>query len=143
MADAEVPVDALVGDPVAELAALNPRRNPAIPLPGQLFPRRENSAGVDLADPLLRAPLLAHLHELASLRWEAEPTAVVEHGAGASTGSARAGGGNGKEPRPAQPELVEGQEIRSADLDELQSDARELVRDYALTALGNKPMHVA
>lgn len=113
MADAEVPVDALVGDPVAELAALNPRRNPAIPLPGQLFPRRENSAGVDLADPLLRAPLLAHLHELASLRWEAEPTAVVEHGAGASTGSARAGGGNGKEPRPAQPELVEGQEIRS------------------------------
>lgn len=77
MADAEVPVDDLVGDPVGELAALTPRRNPAIPLPHQLFPGRRNSAGVDLADPLLRAPLLAHLDELATLRWEAEPTAIA------------------------------------------------------------------
>lgn len=77
MADAEVPVDDLVGDPVAELAALNPRRNPAIPLPGDIFPGRRNSAGVDLADPLLRQPLLEHLAELASLRWEAEPTTVA------------------------------------------------------------------
>ncbi len=77
MADAEVPVDELVGDPVAELAALNPRRNPAIPLPAQIFPGRHNSAGVDLADPLLRTPLLAHLNELAALHWEAEPTALA------------------------------------------------------------------
>ena len=77
MADAEVPVDELVGDPVEELAALTPRRNPAIPLPHQIFPGRRNSAGVDLADPLLRTPLLAHLDELAALRWEAEPTAVA------------------------------------------------------------------
>jgi RHH-type proline utilization regulon transcriptional repressor/proline dehydrogenase/delta 1-pyrroline-5-carboxylate dehydrogenase len=76
MADAEVPVDELVGDPVAELAALNPRRNPAIPLPAEIFPGRRNSAGVDLADPLLRTPLLAHLDELAALRWDAEPTAL-------------------------------------------------------------------
>jgi len=77
MADAEVPVDDLIGDPVAELAALQPRRNPAIPLPGDIFPGRRNSAGVDLADPLLRTPLLAHLDELAALRWEAEPTTVA------------------------------------------------------------------
>jgi len=77
MADAEVPIDDLVGDPVAELAALNPRRNPAIPLPHQLFPGRRNSAGVDLADPLLRAPLLAHLDDLAAVQWEAEPTATA------------------------------------------------------------------
>jgi len=77
MADAEVPVGDLIGDPVAELAALNPRRNPAIPLPGDIFPGRRNSAGVDLADPLLRTPLLAHLDELAALRWEAEPTTVA------------------------------------------------------------------
>lgn len=77
MADAEVPVDDLVGDPVAELAALSPRRNPAIPLPQDLFPARRNSAGVDLADPLLRAPLLAHLDELSGLQWDAEPTATA------------------------------------------------------------------
>ncbi|MCZ8019955.1 bifunctional proline dehydrogenase/L-glutamate gamma-semialdehyde dehydrogenase PutA [Novosphingobium sp.] len=77
MADAEVPVDELVGDPVEELAALTTRRNPAIPLPHQIFPARRNSAGVDLADPLLRAPLLAHLDELRALRWEAEPTATA------------------------------------------------------------------
>ena len=110
MADAEVPVAELVGDPVAELAALKPRRNPAIPLPAQIFPGRLNSAGVDLADPLLRKPLLAHLDELAALRWEAGPTALSES-AGASTGPARAG--TGTEPRSAQPESVEGPEIRS------------------------------
>jgi len=77
MADAEVPVDDLVGDPVEELAALTTRRNPAIPLPHQIFPGRRNSAGVDLADPLLRTPLLAHLDDLAALRWEAEPTALA------------------------------------------------------------------
>lgn len=77
MADAEVPIDDLVGDPVAELAALNPRRNPAIPLPHQLFLGRRNSAGVDLADPLLRTPLLAHLDELSGLQWDAEPTATA------------------------------------------------------------------
>jgi RHH-type proline utilization regulon transcriptional repressor/proline dehydrogenase/delta 1-pyrroline-5-carboxylate dehydrogenase len=77
MADAEVPVDDLVGNPVEELAALTPRRNPAIPLPHQIFPGRRNSAGVDLADPLLRTPLLAHLDDLAALRWDAEPTALA------------------------------------------------------------------
>lgn len=77
MADAEVPVDDLVGNPVEELAALTTRRNPAIPLPHQIFPARRNSAGVDLADPLLRSPLLAHLDDLAVLRWDAEPTALA------------------------------------------------------------------
>ncbi len=61
MADAEVPVAELVGDSVAELAALAPRRNPAIPLPRNIFPGRINSAGVDLADPLVREPLLKRL----------------------------------------------------------------------------------
>ena len=66
MADAEVPVAELVGDPVAELAAISPRRNPAIPLPRDIFPGRINSAGVDLADPLVQRPLLAELAALAS-----------------------------------------------------------------------------
>ncbi len=77
MADAEVPVGDLVGDPVAELAALSPRHNPAIPLPAQVFGARANSSGVDLADPLVREPLLARLTDLATLHWDAKPTALV------------------------------------------------------------------
>ena len=74
MADADVPVGALVIDPVGELAATEPKRNPAIPLPGDIFPGRRNSAGVDLADPLVREPLLARLAGLAGKLWEAAPT---------------------------------------------------------------------
>ena len=73
MADAEVPVAELVSDPVADLAALAPRRNPAIPLPGAIFPGRVNSAGVDLADPLVRAPLLERLRALEGATWTAGP----------------------------------------------------------------------
>lgn len=74
MGDADIPAEELVGDPVAELAALSPRRNPAIPLPPAIFGARENSAGVDLSDPLVREPLLARLDALALATWTAEPT---------------------------------------------------------------------
>lgn len=84
MADAEVPVAELVGDPVVELAALNPRRNPAIPLPADIFPGRRNSKGVDLADPLVRESLLADLASAAGHSdWEAAPT--IEHMRGNSS----------------------------------------------------------
>ncbi len=74
MADAHVPVSELTGNPVAELAALSPSRNPRIPLPEDIFPNRRNSAGIDLSDPLVREPLLARLEELAGKQWHAEPT---------------------------------------------------------------------
>jgi RHH-type proline utilization regulon transcriptional repressor/proline dehydrogenase/delta 1-pyrroline-5-carboxylate dehydrogenase len=74
MADAHVPVEELTGDPVAELAALSPKRNPRIPLPADIFPNRRNSAGIDLSDPLVREPLLARLEALAGRQWQAEPT---------------------------------------------------------------------
>ncbi|MEM6908501.1 MAG: bifunctional proline dehydrogenase/L-glutamate gamma-semialdehyde dehydrogenase PutA [Pseudomonadota bacterium] len=78
MGDAGVPAEELVGDPVAELAALSPRRNPAIPLPRDIFGAdrggRLNSAGIDLADPLVLKPLQARLDELAEQPWLAEPT---------------------------------------------------------------------
>ncbi|MDE2435772.1 MAG: bifunctional proline dehydrogenase/L-glutamate gamma-semialdehyde dehydrogenase PutA, partial [Sphingomonadales bacterium] len=79
MADAEVPVAELVGDPVAELAGLEPRRNPGIPLPRAIFPGRVNSAGVDLADPLVREPLTAVLGEFAKIsEWSAAPTTLTK-----------------------------------------------------------------
>ncbi len=74
MGDADIAAAELVGDPVAELASLSPRRNPAIPLPRDILGRRVNSAGVDLSDPLVLDPLLARLAQLEQVRWSAEPT---------------------------------------------------------------------
>ena len=101
MADAEVPVDALVGDPVAELAALSPRRNPAIPLPADIFPGRVNSAGIDLADPLVRDLLVTELADLAGRLWEAGPTVTPRGLKGFTTSPAQA--------EPAEPQAAEGQ----------------------------------
>jgi RHH-type proline utilization regulon transcriptional repressor/proline dehydrogenase/delta 1-pyrroline-5-carboxylate dehydrogenase len=75
IADDEIPVDELVRDPVSELQKLEPKRNPAIPLPNAIFGvARLNSAGVDLSDPLVREPLLARLKKLEAKRWTATPT---------------------------------------------------------------------
>ncbi|WP_379922729.1 bifunctional proline dehydrogenase/L-glutamate gamma-semialdehyde dehydrogenase PutA [Erythrobacter sp. R86502] len=74
MGDADIPARELVGDPVAELAAMRPRRNPAIPLPANIFGGRKNSGGIDLSDPLVREPLMARLKQLESTHWRAEPT---------------------------------------------------------------------
>ena len=75
IADEQVSLDALIGDPVAELAAFEPKRNPAIPLPRLIFgTARRNSAGVDLSDPLVREPLLERLQALDGREWAASPT---------------------------------------------------------------------
>jgi len=81
MADAEVPVAELVTNPVADLAGIDPKRNPAIPLPADIYPNRRNSAGVDLADPPVRTPLLAELGALEGREWAAAPTAIASEGA--------------------------------------------------------------
>ena len=74
IADEDVPVDALIGDVVAELDALEPKRNPKIVLPPELFgAQRRNSAGVDLSDPLVREPLLERLKALETRTWTAKP----------------------------------------------------------------------
>jgi RHH-type proline utilization regulon transcriptional repressor/proline dehydrogenase/delta 1-pyrroline-5-carboxylate dehydrogenase len=75
IADDEIPVDDLVRDPVAELEKLQPKRNPAIPLPNAIFGEdRINSAGVDLSDPLVREPLMKKLAKLEGKHWSAAPT---------------------------------------------------------------------
>jgi len=74
IADEQVSLDELVRDPVVELEALTPKRNPNIVLPTELFGRqRRNSAGVDLSDPLVREPLLERLKALEARRWTAKP----------------------------------------------------------------------
>ncbi|MEO7654897.1 MAG: bifunctional proline dehydrogenase/L-glutamate gamma-semialdehyde dehydrogenase PutA [Sphingomicrobium sp.] len=75
IADAEVSIDELVRDPVSELAAIEPKRNPNIPLPRDIFgSARRNSAGVDLSDPLVREPLLERMTVLESKCWSAAPS---------------------------------------------------------------------
>jgi RHH-type proline utilization regulon transcriptional repressor/proline dehydrogenase/delta 1-pyrroline-5-carboxylate dehydrogenase len=74
IADEQVSLDELVRDPVAELDALKPKRNPKIVLPNEIFGvDRRNSAGVDLSDPLVREPLLDQLRSLESRSWTAKP----------------------------------------------------------------------
>jgi RHH-type proline utilization regulon transcriptional repressor/proline dehydrogenase/delta 1-pyrroline-5-carboxylate dehydrogenase len=75
IADEQVSVDELVRDPVAELEALNPKRNPRIILPRDVFgDGRHNSAGLDLSDTLEREPVLDRLRGLESRIWTAKPT---------------------------------------------------------------------
>ena len=75
IADDEIPLEALVRDPVAELSAMTPKRNAAIALPSAIFGKaRRNSAGCDLSDPLVREPLLDRLRSLETRNWNAKPT---------------------------------------------------------------------
>jgi RHH-type proline utilization regulon transcriptional repressor/proline dehydrogenase/delta 1-pyrroline-5-carboxylate dehydrogenase len=72
IADDQISLDALVRDPVAELTALEPKRNPKIPLPQEIFgAARRNSAGADLSDPLVREPLVERLRALEAKEWSA------------------------------------------------------------------------
>jgi RHH-type proline utilization regulon transcriptional repressor/proline dehydrogenase/delta 1-pyrroline-5-carboxylate dehydrogenase len=75
IADEQVSLDELVRDPVAELEALEPKRNPKIIMPRDVFgSERHNSAGLDLSDPLEREPVLGRLKALESRSWTAKPT---------------------------------------------------------------------
>jgi RHH-type proline utilization regulon transcriptional repressor/proline dehydrogenase/delta 1-pyrroline-5-carboxylate dehydrogenase len=75
IADEQVSVGELVRDPVAELEMLEPKRNPKIILPRDVFgPERRNSAGCDLSDPLVREPLMKRLEALECRAWTARPT---------------------------------------------------------------------
>jgi RHH-type proline utilization regulon transcriptional repressor/proline dehydrogenase/delta 1-pyrroline-5-carboxylate dehydrogenase len=103
MADAEVPVGELTTDPVKDLAALQPRRNPAIPLPADIFPGRKNSKGVDLADPLVREPLLAELAALHTREWAAAPTVLANAKPSPLQGRGFGEGNVTDSPRPPTP----------------------------------------
>ena len=126
MADAEVPVAELASDPVAQLAALRPRRNPAIPLPADIFPGRRNSAGVDLADPLVRAPLIDELAGMAVRGWAAAPPTL---------GSA---GGKTHDIRSPQDGTLVGQVLFPAPADIDLMLARALAAQPAWDALGGE-----
>nr|WP_305956876.1 bifunctional proline dehydrogenase/L-glutamate gamma-semialdehyde dehydrogenase PutA [Aurantiacibacter sp. 219JJ12-13]MDP5260177.1 bifunctional proline dehydrogenase/L-glutamate gamma-semialdehyde dehydrogenase PutA [Aurantiacibacter sp. 219JJ12-13] len=80
MADADVPVEELTTNPIEDMSRFQPYRNPAIPLPIDIYPNRRNSKGVDLAHP----PEYEELREqLAYWRQDhpvARPTLMAELG---------------------------------------------------------------
>jgi RHH-type proline utilization regulon transcriptional repressor/proline dehydrogenase/delta 1-pyrroline-5-carboxylate dehydrogenase len=74
--DERAPIDDIVADPIARLAALPQKPHPKIPLPRDLFqPERRNSAGLDLADPRALADLRTGL--AAALRQPARAAPMV------------------------------------------------------------------
>ena len=52
LANETAPVDEMIADPVKRLVAVNPKRNPRILKPQDIFPGRKNSRGLVLSDPV-------------------------------------------------------------------------------------------
>jgi RHH-type transcriptional regulator, proline utilization regulon repressor / proline dehydrogenase / delta 1-pyrroline-5-carboxylate dehydrogenase len=59
----ESPLEALIADPVAQLAASEPLRNPAIPKPADMLPGRKNSSGFLWSDAPKAAAMLAAMQQ--------------------------------------------------------------------------------
>ena len=84
--DEKLPVADLVADPVAQVAALSPRRHPRIPAPRRLYgDTRLNSRGYDLADPLIRTELTERLGKFESATWRAAALVGGKDEAGPAT----------------------------------------------------------
>jgi RHH-type proline utilization regulon transcriptional repressor/proline dehydrogenase/delta 1-pyrroline-5-carboxylate dehydrogenase len=72
--DERVPVEEIVGDPVAEVAALDVKPHPRIPLPKDIYgASRANSRGINLADPAALAPLAEAMRAAIRNDWVAAP----------------------------------------------------------------------
>jgi RHH-type proline utilization regulon transcriptional repressor/proline dehydrogenase/delta 1-pyrroline-5-carboxylate dehydrogenase len=72
--DEDTSIDDIVADPVALTAATTPRPHPGIPRPAGLYGEsRPNSAGIDLNDPAVLAPLAAAMAETEAESWQAGP----------------------------------------------------------------------
>jgi RHH-type transcriptional regulator, proline utilization regulon repressor / proline dehydrogenase / delta 1-pyrroline-5-carboxylate dehydrogenase len=84
LVDEQAPIEAIVADPIAQLAALRDKPHPRIALPRDLYaPGRQNSRGLDLSDPLLLAGLAERM-TLAIEPWHAAPIISGEERAGAA-----------------------------------------------------------
>ena len=73
LADDEAPIEEIVADPVKQLAATHPRRNPRIPLPKDILGDRENSAGFLWSDPMVSEPLIGEMEGVLARQHSAAP----------------------------------------------------------------------
>ena len=70
--DEKAPIEDIIADPVAKVAALAAKPHPRIPPPVGLFaPERDNSRGIDLSDPAMLRPLAEAV--AATGPWTASP----------------------------------------------------------------------
>ena len=82
LADDEAPIEAIVADPVDEVAKLKAIPNPRIPPPRDLFAPRVNSAGLPLWDERTRAALVADMRAAAASSVSAGPLRAGANGTG-------------------------------------------------------------
>jgi RHH-type proline utilization regulon transcriptional repressor/proline dehydrogenase/delta 1-pyrroline-5-carboxylate dehydrogenase len=73
LADEESPVEALVADPVAQLARERPLRNSRIPVPHEMLPDRANSSGFLWSDARVSDPILVEMQEIGHEQCAAAP----------------------------------------------------------------------
>ncbi|MFZ3324038.1 MAG: bifunctional proline dehydrogenase/L-glutamate gamma-semialdehyde dehydrogenase PutA [Usitatibacter sp.] len=66
IADPGIPVESVIADPVATVAAQSSVSNPKIPLPAALYGDRVNSSGFAFADEAVSAPIVAQIQALAA-----------------------------------------------------------------------------
>ena len=75
----QAPVAAIIADPVEKAAALQPKANPLIPAPPDLFaPARRNSSGLALWEPSVREPLTRAIEQALAVPAEAGPIVAGE-----------------------------------------------------------------
>jgi len=86
ISDSNVPIDELVADPIAALAALKSRRHPGIPVPTDLFqPTRKNSLGINLADDTEAIRLYQDMADRAQTDLQATPILANQAAMGKAT----------------------------------------------------------
>jgi RHH-type proline utilization regulon transcriptional repressor/proline dehydrogenase/delta 1-pyrroline-5-carboxylate dehydrogenase len=86
IADAELPIDALIADPVERLAALAVKRQPRIPLPRDIFgAKRANSEGPDMNDKAALQDLHQAIKQSRTVNYLAAPLIGGKQGVGASS----------------------------------------------------------
>lgn len=74
LSDDAAPLDDIIADPVVTTKKFRTIPHPRIPVPGDLFaPERQNSAGINLTDPLSVEPLLVEMAAAADQEWRAAP----------------------------------------------------------------------
>jgi len=72
--DANEPIEKLIQDPVAQVAALTSKPHPNIPLPADIFGvSRKNSPGIDLTDTHRLHELKTGLEQISNVPWNAAP----------------------------------------------------------------------
>jgi len=71
LADESIPLEKIIIDPVARINSLINKSHPQIPLPKNIYPNWQNSAGLDLSDYTVLEKLKQEMDEIAEKKWTA------------------------------------------------------------------------